>query len=737
MYKAESYRDDMSSTATRELLLRYYRKPHLYKDLHDSKTPLPAALVDLLRSAKENGVDQEFRQAAITFVCSVMLIPDGSYYRALALDNSATNAQVIEHFNIIASLLAKTDSTTVIECHQHRLVEACRVLKDPVLRAEYDRNPVKLAGVKESLNDQAQPVSDVPIYTPSIQQLIDFYYNPPRYSDWTDAKASLPDRTKLLLDEVAALSTINTTSTTGDKHTEILRRAMVVFINKVLLIGNHYRALGLTSNATAEEIQHHYRCLRRLCRLEEDNPSVGYAISRISDAYVTLRDPIKRAWYDASSLRPLSVSSSPSGESKDLSGGVQPQLLVTKPGAGNPFRSSSFLGFTFILGILTLGSLFIVFNFGEYILPAQQAEVDKKALIDAQPTPMPTSEPAKTQLENSSNRVQSATHAVTQNKQAFDSLLTIPQLLIKAERELNALRLTNPPGDNAVATYNEVLLRDPGSKKARKGLARVADKYLSLAQRHYKKADLMGSLDNIAKGLAVMPNHNGLLALQHDIEKSLEITKDADLAAFPVVATPEPIKEISVPKSAVKIAAQKKLEVLMPTPKAVEQEMPDLAPSTSKDVTFKIEAPISIAARNASTLAPTSIATNVSSEISREELDSLTHRFVETYEAGDLNKFVTLFAEDARANNRNSLDGIIEDYKTLFDTTDTRQMILKSLQWNYTSQNATGEAQFELTIKQKGEDESRLFSGNVTLKVRKEGGSAYITDLYHSQRWAQ
>lgn len=730
----------MSSTATRELLLRYYRKPHLYKDLHDSKTPLPAALVDLLRSAKENSVDQEFRQAAVTFVCGVMLIPDGSHYRALALDKSATNALAIEHFDIINSLLAKTDLTAVIECHQHRLVEAFRILKDPVLRAEYDSNLVKLAGMKESLNDKAQPVSDGPMYTPSIQQLIDFYYNPSRYSDWTEAKASLPDGTRLLLDEVAALNYINTTSTTGDKHTEIVRRAIVVFINRVLLIGNHYRALGLTSNATAEEIQHHYRCLRRLCRLEEDNQSVGYAIARISDAYVTLRDPIKRAWYDASSLRPLSVSSSPSGESKDLSGGVQPQLLVTKPGAGNPFRSSSFLGFTFILGILALGSLFIVFNFGAYILPAQQAEINKKEQIkiDAQPTQILSSKPVKTQLESSSNRGQSATHSVTQDKRAFDSFLTIPELLIKAERELNALRLTNPPGDNAVATYNEVLLRDPGSKKARKGLARVAYKYLSLAQRHYKKADFMGSLDNIAKGLAVMPDHKGLLALQHDIEKSLEITKEADLAAFPVVVPPEPIKEISAPQSAVKNAAQQeKLEVILPTPKAVEQEKPVLAPSTPKDVTFKIEAPISIAARNASTLAPTSTTTIVSREISREELDSLTHRFVETYEAGDLSKFIALFAEDARANNRNSLDGIIEDYKTLFDTTDTRQMILKSLQWNHSSQHATGEAQFELTIKKKSEDESRLLSGNVTLEVRKEGGSAYITGLYHSQRGAQ
>ncbi len=97
----------------------------------------------------------------------------------------------------------------------------------------------------------------------------------------------------------------------------------------------------------------------------------------------------------------------------------------------------------------------------------------------------------------------------------------ISRLLALAERQLKAARLRQPAGDNAYASYREVLALDSDNAEARAGLAQIAAEYEKLAQARRDNGALQESLLPIEKGLEVMPDHAGLLALRQDVRAEL------------------------------------------------------------------------------------------------------------------------------------------------------------------------------------------------------------------------
>jgi hypothetical protein len=77
----------------------------------------------------------------------------------------------------------------------------------------------------------------------------------------------------------------------------------------------------------------------------------------------------------------------------------------------------------------------------------------------------------------------------------------VARLLELARQDLAALRLTSPPGRNAVERYRAVLAERPEDERANKGLQSVVGKYVSLASR----ATEAGKLDNDS-GVDTMEN---------------------------------------------------------------------------------------------------------------------------------------------------------------------------------------------------------------------------------------
>jgi serine/threonine-protein kinase PpkA len=97
----------------------------------------------------------------------------------------------------------------------------------------------------------------------------------------------------------------------------------------------------------------------------------------------------------------------------------------------------------------------------------------------------------------------------------------IETLLAKAEASWKAKRLTEPAGNNAEAAYRQVLQLDSNNAPARDGLGRIAQEYEQRAQQRRSAGALQDSLGQIDKGLAVMPDHEGLMRLRQEIEREI------------------------------------------------------------------------------------------------------------------------------------------------------------------------------------------------------------------------
>lgn len=93
----------------------------------------------------------------------------------------------------------------------------------------------------------------------------------------------------------------------------------------------------------------------------------------------------------------------------------------------------------------------------------------------------------------------------------------ITALLKQADVQFKARRLTEPAGNNAEATYRQVLKLDAGNVPAQAGLERIAQDYLRQARQRQATGALQESLKLIEQGLAVLPKQAELLRLREEI----------------------------------------------------------------------------------------------------------------------------------------------------------------------------------------------------------------------------
>ncbi len=105
---------------------------------------------------------------------------------------------------------------------------------------------------------------------------------------------------------------------------------------------------------------------------------------------------------------------------------------------------------------------------------------------------------------------------VVQEKQA-----ELTQLLTRAKQQFLSMQLTSPAGNNAFETYRQVLLLNPRSEMASEGVASIAAHYEVAAKERRQFGELRGSLDQINRGLNVLPRHEGLLALREQVQADL------------------------------------------------------------------------------------------------------------------------------------------------------------------------------------------------------------------------
>ncbi len=162
----------------------------------------------------------------------------------------------------------------------------------------------------------------------------------------------------------------------------------------------------------------------------------------------------------------------------------------------------------------------------------------------------------------------------------------LSNLLNQAPQQLQALHLTEPAGDNAYETYQQVLKLVPDNQEANRGLVQIADEYERLAR--IKRESLQNNLALIDKGLDVSPTHAGLLALRHTLTQPKPVVKQAP--PWPVPREPSlsgdkmPPRTVvpSVPKEVQPTASSSSVVTVETIPKPRDKQISSEKPPVAK-----------------------------------------------------------------------------------------------------------------------------------------------------------
>jgi DNA-binding response OmpR family regulator/ketosteroid isomerase-like protein len=172
------------------------------------------------------------------------------------------------------------------------------------------------------------------------------------------------------------------------------------------------------------------------------------------------------------------------------------------------------------------------------------------------------------------------------------------------------------------------------------------------------------------------------------------------------------------------VESTRPIEPVAPVPAPVRPASPPIDANAGRDQTALAERP-----------APATPSAPVS-RISKDELAAFLRRFAAIYEAGDLDQFVNLFADNARTNDRTGRKGIREDYEALFRATDLREMKLGEISWELEGNQAYGWGDFDVTVRRLSDQGTNVYTGSMTFVLEKNDGRLRIVRLYHGQRRA-
>lgn len=135
-----------------------------------------------------------------------------------------------------------------------------------------------------------------------------------------------------------------------------------------------------------------------------------------------------------------------------------------------------------------------------------------------------TVRPQHTALRSLRSQVQAALKGQNENQGEIDRLLTL------ARSQVETLKLTHPPGDNAHETVQKILQGDPENSDAKKILKQLSTRYESLVRARQLEGSLEGGLALAKEGLKVDPNHAGLLKLKEELSKQLTQRRESEPA---------------------------------------------------------------------------------------------------------------------------------------------------------------------------------------------------------------
>jgi ketosteroid isomerase-like protein len=112
---------------------------------------------------------------------------------------------------------------------------------------------------------------------------------------------------------------------------------------------------------------------------------------------------------------------------------------------------------------------------------------------------------------------------------------------------------------------------------------------------------------------------------------------------------------------------------------------------------------------------------------------SLVSRFSQAYANGDMERLMQLFTHDAQ-NGHGDRHAIAEDYRRLFEASESRRIAVSDMSWLTVGNGATIIASFETEVVPRGKTHGEHAAGDIRFDLREEDGELRIYRLSHDNR---
>ncbi|HEY5601858.1 MAG TPA: nuclear transport factor 2 family protein [Gammaproteobacteria bacterium] len=113
------------------------------------------------------------------------------------------------------------------------------------------------------------------------------------------------------------------------------------------------------------------------------------------------------------------------------------------------------------------------------------------------------------------------------------------------------------------------------------------------------------------------------------------------------------------------------------------------------------------------------------------ELQDVVARLIGAYENGDVKVLASLFAKDAKTNDRNGLKDIEADYSRLFANSSERQMFIQNMAWSRDKNAAKLSGDLAAIVFARGGEPFYSMQGKIQIVAKRVGNKVLITHLYH------
>jgi type II secretory pathway pseudopilin PulG/DnaJ-domain-containing protein 1 len=114
------------------------------------------------------------------------------------------------------------------------------------------------------------------------------------------------------------------------------------------------------------------------------------------------------------------------------------------------------------------------------------------------------------------------------------------------------------------------------------------------------------------------------------------------------------------------------------------------------------------------------------------ELRELIAKFTDSYQRGDIQAFMFLFADDVDAMEEGGRLGLQDTYGSFFNNTQSRQMMIRNLDWKLSGNVVIGMADYRSAVFRKNSNEALNSSGAFRFKVTRAEGKIKIVSFYHA-----